>query len=362
MRVVFFIDHLRADGTQRFLRQLIAGLAERGHVLAIVCLNDSWDATVVGELQAAGAELRVVGQRALACVYGLITTLIWMRARRFDCAVTMLFVADVVARPLARAAAIPRLISSIRARNVNYAWWQRVLVRLTMPLTDQVVLNSANASDFAIAHEAVPASRMHIIPNGVLIGSSSELTQVIVRAEFGLPMDSRVLGSVGRLTYQKGFDVLLHALAQLAQRDIVLVLFGQGEDERSLRELAQELDIAEQVIFAGHRHDLLGLLGSLDIYIHPARFEGMPNALLEAMAAGRPIVATNVDGNRELIVDGIHGWLVPPNDPSALARAITIALENPAEAQRRGRAAQLRANQEFSVDVMVDAWEQVLRG
>jgi glycosyltransferase involved in cell wall biosynthesis len=362
MRIVFFIDHLRADGTQHFLRQLVAGLAARGHVLAIVCLNDSWDAIVVEDLQSAGAEIRIVGQRALVGVYGIVTALIWLRARHFDALVTLLFTSDVLGRLLGWLANIRLVVSSIRARNTHYAWWQRLAVRLTMPLADLVVLNSANASDFAVAHEGVQRARMVVIPNGVAVGGNAVLAQAQLRAELGLPSAGPLLGSVGRLTHQKGFDVLLHALALLPNPDCCLVLFGTGEEQQRLQNLADTLGIRGRVAFAGYRHDAAQLLGALDVYVHPARFEGMPNALLEAMAAGRPIVATNVDGNRELICDQTLGWLVPPDDATVLAQQIASALENPTEAQRRGMAAQARAIQQFGITAMVDAWERVLRG
>ena len=102
--------------------------------------------------------------------------------------------------------------------------------------------------------------------------------------------------------------------------DFNLVVFGAGEEEASLRTLALKLGLESRVRFAGYRRDLPSLLGALDLYVDPARFEGMPNALLEAMAAACPIVATAVDGNRELIEDGKHGWLGTAGGPSVLSR------------------------------------------
>jgi glycosyltransferase involved in cell wall biosynthesis len=100
----------------------------------------------------------------------------------------------------------------------------------------------------------------------------------------------------------------------------------------------------------------------LDIYVHPARFEGMPNALLEAMGAGCPIVASAVDGNRELIEDGVHGWLVPPDDATALSEAVQAALSDPEQARRRGLAGKQRAVEHYDTDRMVLAWEGLMKG
>mgnify|MGYP001327045119 CR=1 FL=1 len=360
-RVVFFIDHLRADGSQRVLCQLARGLIARGHGLAVVALNDSWDAAIVEQLRRAGARLRIVGKRALAGGYGLVSLLAWLRRERFDAAVTMLFASDVLGRALARAAGVPRVVSSIRARNVNYGLWQLLLVRATMPLADAVVVNGWATREFAVAAEGARPERLVYIPNGVDSEAYARpMDRAALRAELGLPPEAQLIGSVGRLTRQKGLDVLLDALAAPALADVHALLAGAGEEEGRLRAQAERLGLDGRVHFVGYRRDVPRLLGALDLYVHPARFEGMSNALLEAMAAGCPIVATNVDGSSELIGDGAHGWLVPAEQSGALAAAVAAALGDPAEARRRGEAARERARRCFGLDVMVRRWEQVL--
>lgn len=360
MRIVFFIDHLRPDGTQRFLSQVTEGLAARGHTIAIVCLNDSWDAQLVARLRQV-AEVRIIGRRALLRGHGIATALVWLRGRRFDAAVTLLYMSDILGRVLARAAGIRYLVTSIRARNIHYTSWQRRSLQLTARLADRVVLNSAAAREFAIQHEGVDAKRIVVIPNGIDVSRyASPASREALGQELQIPEGSHVIGSVGRLSHQKGFDLLITALSSPAHKATYLFLCGQGEERRSLERQAAEHGIADRVRFAGHRGDMEVIYGALDLYVHPARFEGMPNAVLEAMAAGCPIVATAIDGSRELIEDGVHGWLVPPEDPHSLACAIGAALADSDEAARRGAAARERAAREFSVDAMVAAWERVL--
>src|SRR5437867_652706 len=153
MRIVFFIDHLRHDGAQRVLKQLVEGLSARGHEQAIVCMDDSRDDSLVAALRAARAEVRVIGRVPLLCGYGMLLTWRWLRRQRFDVAVTLLFIADAFGRPLAWAARVPRIVSSIRARNTNYPSWKRFVVRQTMRLADIVVINSNSIRDFAITEE-----------------------------------------------------------------------------------------------------------------------------------------------------------------------------------------------------------------
>jgi glycosyltransferase involved in cell wall biosynthesis len=363
MKIVYFIDHLRADGTQRALQQLVEGLAKRGHQQTVICLNNSSDDTVVCALQTHEVEVRFVGKAGLVGGYGIAATWGWLRQCRFDVAVTLLFFSDVIGRAAARAAKIPWIVSSLRARNTNYAEWQRFLVRGTMRWADVVIINSRGTRDFAISAEGAPPERIIVVPNGIYVDNYREsMERATLRAEFGLPAEWRLIGSVGRLTHQKGHDLLIAALARLSWQDVNLLLVGVGEAMERLRALARALGVEQRVHFAGYRRDVPRLLGALDLYVHPARFEGMPNALLEAMAAGCPIIASAVDGNRELIEDGVHGWLVASEDVGGLRQAIESALRDRGTALRRGAAAQQRAATEFGIEGVVTAWEAALTG
>jgi len=363
MKIVYFIDNLRGDGTQRALTQLVQGLAERGHRQAVVCLNNSYDGVLFKRLRSTPVQIRVVGKTALMSGSGLVATWFWLARERFDVVITLLFAADVIGRLLAQWSGVPRVISSLRARNMHYSQIQRWLVRSTMKAADAVVINAPHTRDFAIREEGAPSDRIYIIRNGVKIENYSKPSnQTALRDEMGLPKHGWLLGTIGRLTRQKGVDILLHALCLINIRDFNLLVIGMGAEETTLRTLARNLGLEARVHFIGYRHDVPVLLQALDLYVHPARFEGMPNAVLEAMAAARPVIATAVDGNCELIEDGAHGWLVPPEDPVALATAIETALSSPTEARRRGAAAQERVSENFSVDAMITAWENLLLG
>jgi glycosyltransferase involved in cell wall biosynthesis len=231
-----------------------------------------------------------------------------------------------------------------------------------MRWADAVVLNSSHLTDFVVQEEKAARERVTYIPNGIVVEPYLHpVSRTAFCKEFGIAPERRVIGSVGRLIPAKAFDVLLTALAGGAFDEVELVLFGEGELRQSLAEQARALGIEHRVRFAGYRRDMPCLYGALDVYVHPARREGMPNALLEAMAARCSIVASSVNGARELIRDGVHGWLVPPDDANALADALDEALTNRAEAARRGRAAQERAAGEFTEQAMVERWERVLQ-
>lgn len=361
MKIVYFIDHLRPDGAQYVLRQLVEGLGARGHTQTVFCLNNSWDGVLVERLKAAGAEVRIVGKIPLVLGYGLLNMIWILRRKQFDVAITLLFVSDIVGRTLAHIAGVPYIVTSIQTRDEFYRGWQRWLERRTICWADVVHMCSKNIRDFAVKEEGVPTDRVRVITNSIQVDDFAvAVDRGVLRTEFGLTPADKLVVSLGRLTSQKGYDILLEAVAMLASPDVHLLLAGKGEDEVKLREQAKALGIEARVHFAGYRRDVPRLLGGLDLYIQPSRFEGMPMAILQAMAASCPIVATAVDGAREQIVDGIHGWLVPPENAPALAEVIQSALSDPVEAKRRGCAAHQRVLEEFSLEAMITSWEKML--
>jgi glycosyltransferase involved in cell wall biosynthesis len=361
LKILYIIDHLRPDGTQRALLLLAEGLAARGHEQAVLSLNESHDPKLAARLRKMGVPVHLIGKRALLLLYGLAAAWRFMLRGRFDLAVTFLFVSDVLGPLLARTAGVPRLVSSQRSRNSDYGFWRRGLVRITLRQTDALVFNSRRVYEYFLERNSWAEGRCSIIQNGVRPSPTPrDEERARTRAALGIRPDQPLIGSVGRLTQAKGQDVLLQALTLMPDRDAALLLIGPGEEECRLRAQAATLGLTDRVLFTGHRRDVPGLLAALDVYVQPSRFEGMPNALLEAMAVGCPIVASAVDGIEELISDGLHGWLVPAEDAGMLALAVQAALENPAEARRRGDAARRRADDEFSVETMVNRWERVL--
>jgi glycosyltransferase involved in cell wall biosynthesis len=170
----------------------------------------------------------------------------------------------------------------------------------------------------------------------------------------------RRVGVVANLRSVKGLETLIEAAARLApvSSDVVWEVAGEGEHRPVLEQALREKRLAERFSLPGALADIPAFLASLAVAVLPSRAEGMSNALLEYMAAGRPIVATAVGGNGELIQNGIHGLLVPPDDAGSLARAIGRLLDNPDLACRLGSAARRRAQERYSREAMVRRFEQ----
>jgi len=181
-----------------------------------------------------------------------------------------------------------------------------------------------------------------------------------VRAELGIPEDAPVVGSVANFKAAKDHATLLRAAAQVRQAipSVRFVLVGQGPLEAETRRLAGQLGLDQTVVFAGFRTDATRLMAGFDAFALSSTYEGLPIALIEAMAVGCPAVVTRVGGTPEVVTDGVHGFLVPPRDPAALAAGLTRLLGDRALRDGLGEAAAARA-QDFDIRTAVRRMEQV---
>ncbi|HFE51945.1 MAG TPA: glycosyltransferase family 1 protein, partial [Bacteroidetes bacterium] len=173
--------------------------------------------------------------------------------------------------------------------------------------------------------------------------------------EWGIGPDQKVIGFVGQLDERKGIADLLEAYRRLKQRlPVRLVLVGKGPLEAEIRRRAPD------AVLAGFREDIPEVMKNVDVLVLPSYWEGFGIVLIEAMAAARPVVATNVSSIPEIVVNGETGLLVPPGQPEALAEALRRVLTDPALARRFGEAGRRRVLDKFTVDRMTDEWERLL--
>jgi len=207
--------------------------------------------------------------------------------------------------------------------------------------------------------ERIPAERIRILPNGIppMLREGPD-----VRSELGVPPEVGLIGAVGRLYPEKGYDDLIRAIALLKQNApgaFRCVILGYGPEEKRLHALISELGVVDEVRLVGFREDIPAVIGELDVAVLSSKNEGSPLAVMEYMAGAAPIVATAVGGVPELIEDSVHGLLVPPSDPGALAVAIRRLLADRALASRLGAAARVRQRATYDLDVVVGRLESL---
>ena len=197
----------------------------------------------------------------------------------------------------------------------------------------------------------VPDSKIRVVRNGIRLSRFSQTADTAIRSTLTGGTDRPIIFTPARLHTQKGHTYLLEAARLLP--DAVFVLAGDGPERERLEQLAQELGIEARVRFLGHRQDIPQLMASCDVFVLPSLYEGLPLTVLEAMAAGKPVVATAVGGTDEAVVHGVTGLLVPPANPTELAGAIRAMLTDRRLAVRLAESGRRRAIEEFSCETMV---------
>ncbi len=207
--------------------------------------------------------------------------------------------------------------------------------------------------------EGVPPDKAVYVPNGA--PRSPPPSGRDVRGELGIPPDAPVIGSVGMLRAQKAFEVLIEAAATLREQHPALrvLIAGDGPERDALTALIAERGLEETVLLLGHRDDATDLVSSFDVAVTSSDYEGMPVSVLEYMEAERPVVSTRVGGLPDMVEDGVHGLLVPPRDPAALAGAVDALLRDPARRAEMGAKGRERRRSEFDIDTMVRRIEEL---
>jgi glycosyltransferase involved in cell wall biosynthesis len=257
--------------------------------------------------------------------------------------------ARVLGGMAARLARVPLVVETFHGtlfRGYYRGGLTRLLIALERAVArwmDGVVAVSPAVKDELVGHRVVAPEKVTVIPLGLDLGRlvRPDLPRGLFRAELGVGPDVPLVGAVGRLVPVKGLDTLLEAAALVARRQprAVFVLVGDGPQRPVLVARTRALALDGQVRFVGWRMDVEHIYPDLDVVVLPSLHEGTPVSVIEAMAAGRPVVATSVGGVPDLIRDRDTGLLVPPRDPGALAAAILELLEDPALRARLGAAA-----------------------
>lgn len=286
-----------------------------------------------------------------------------LRRRRIDILQTHIAMAGVVGAFVGRAVHGPVIVATEQTTRSSHSRAMRPFCDAAFHLAHaHVYISRAVRSDFEQAFPAVATRSAEIITNGIdtaAIARVAAASRTAVRDELGIGPQTFAFVNVGRLTEQKGQRDAIEALARVRRTwaNVELFVVGAGELESELERVAADLGVGAAVHFLGQRLDVHRLLGGFDAYVHPAVFEGLGIAVLEAMAAGLPTIASAVDAIPEYVLDRESGLLVPPRDPAALAAAMERVVADRDEAARLGREGQALVRRDHDIRVAVRAYE-----
>jgi glycosyltransferase involved in cell wall biosynthesis len=364
LRVVTLLDSLGSGGAERVALELATGF-DPARIDSIMCVSRSFDAVDAAWLEAE-SRLRDSGIRVLQLPRRRTSDLLaWrplmslLRSERVHVLHAHMFGSSLWGSVIGRAAGVPAVVThdhgwvGPRSR-AEMALQRQVIARAS----DAVIAVSRHTLEQLIERVRIPAEKLVFIANG--IAQPPEPAGASIRRELGIGADDPVIGSVGMMRAQKALEVLIEAVAILVRDGfptLVLALAGQGPERPRLEAVAAGLGITDHVRWLGLRTDIPDVIATFDVAASSSDFEGSPLAIMEFMAAARPIVATAVGGVPDLIEDGVHGRLVPPRDPHALAGAIAELLRDRARAAEMGQRARERRESEFAIRTMVQRVE-----
>jgi len=277
---------------------------------------------------------------------------------------TWIFAANAYGRAAALASGVKCLVAGERCVDPWKGWTELAVDRYLARRTQRIVAVSPGVRDFYVS-KGLPGEKIEVIPNGVPPSAPSPASRRQVLDELGLPPDARLAGLIGRLWPQKRVKDAIWA-ADLLKRirdDVHLLVIGDGPHRDRLRMFRDQVEIRDKVHLLGHRGDVPRLLPHLDVLWSTSAYEGQSNSIMEAMAAGVPVVATDVPGTRDLVVHGETGCLVPVGKLSraAVAAETNAILDDADLARRLGEAGRRRMREEFSVEKMVDRYAALYR-
>jgi glycosyltransferase involved in cell wall biosynthesis len=223
----------------------------------------------------------------------------------------------------------------------------------------------AEAQAAKVLQVGVPAGRVTVIRNAIRterFAAAEPSCRETLQNFFPSPR-SRIIGAAGRLSPEKGFDVLIEAASRVAAKDrsIGFVLFGDGSQRDALAQQVTRADLGGVFVLAGFRTDLDRLLPSLDLFVHASFREGLPNVVLEALAAQVPVVSTAVDGTPEVLEDGVSGYMVPLGDVAALAERVLQVLASEERRREMGQNGHRRVHQDFTFTAQSQRYRQLFR-
>ncbi len=368
VRIAYVIGTLDPGGAEGQLVALAASLDRRRFAPTVYCGSDS--GALAEPLAAAGVPVRSVRLRGLsvwrhplAVARRIGQMVAALRRDRPDVVHGFLFHGYVLGALSGRLAGAPVVVASRRSLG-NFKRDKphyRLAERLVNRLTDLVIANSEAVRVDALRGERLPDERVIVIHNGLALERFDRPPDGELRRRLGIDKAPFVVGVVANFIPYKGHRFFLDAWAEVVARapDAVALLVGDGPGRREIEARAGAMGLAGSLRFLGSRLDVPDILSIVDMLVHPSLEEGFCNAILEAMAARKPVVATAVGGNPEAVVHGETGLLVPPGDGRALAEAMGWLFERPEQAAAFGQAARRRVAERFELSRMVRQYETV---
>jgi glycosyltransferase involved in cell wall biosynthesis len=361
-RILHIIDHLGSGGAQEAVCQMIKyGQKERfqPEVVALHGFGHYWEV-----LRSWGVPVHTLfsqGFARAAIPFIFLRLLSLLACNRYDVIHTHLIGANVLTAPLAALYRVRVLFHHDQTHDDvrEHSLVHRCLDTIANRMNHQIIAVSSSIRDFLCQKENISTDKISVIYNSVdLLRFSPKRNpraQEEARHKWCLPTEALLVGGVGRLHYQKNFELFLEVAAGVCARlpQALFVIAGEGPEWTALVEISRKLGIASRVRFLGFVKDMPEFYQGIDLLLLTSHFEGTPLTVLEAMAMGNPVVVSQVDGAKEVLEDGQGGILVPPGNKDAFTKEVYRLLRDRSLRQRLSQAGQEKIRRHFSAEAMV---------
>lgn len=354
---MYVIATMGIGGAEKQLVEIVKRLDKDKYDAMVCCLTRG--GPFEDELKQEGIRYSILWKRFkfdFSVIFKLVRLL---RIEKVDILHTYMFTSNSFGRVAGAVARVPKIVVSERCVDIWKNKFHFLIDRILLHWTDKVICVSNGVRKFYVDKIDISDEKAVTIYNGLAIEHCH--TNADITKKYGLCSGNRIIGTIGRLTLQKGLKYLIHsaAIALRQTPQIKLFIIGDGPEKKNLVKLVNNLGISERVIFTGFQKDVMPFLKVMEIFVLPSLFEGLPNVVLEAMAFEKPVVAINIPGVDEVVTDGETGVLVPPRSPESLADAIIELLNNEGKARRMGISGRERVEKYFNIELMVEKYENV---
>ena len=362
--ILFVIGGFEFGGGERVFLQLASGLKDRYRVFVATSTNGLF----TSELNRLGIEVFSVDMSRQLTLKPIHQIKKIIRNNKIDLVHSQGARADFFARSAGRIANVPHILCTVAMpvegfevgplRKTIY----RFMDRLSERYVEKFIVVSESLKNTLIKERGIPPHRVVKIYNGIELNKyNPKLKKTSFRNNWGIPPEVPIVGAIGRMVWQKGFEFLIKAIPDIVEvaPDTRFLLIGDGPLRPNLENLARKLNVHGRIVFTGFRSNIPELLSTMDVLAVPSVQEGFPMITLEAMAMAKPVVATQIQGITEQIVDGKEGVLIPPRNPETLARTVQRLIADKELSARLGRTARGRVEDFFSVSKMVRETEKV---
>lgn len=337
-RVLYTVNRMDVGGSQTHLLQVLRLLDRERFDPVLCCLTGKGAlldvARATGTTVLSGGLSGLKSPRAGLALARLAAV---MHRERFDVVHNYLLRANAIGTVAARLARVPVVLTSKRGCHERRGL-EMIGARWSNRLADCVTANAEAVRQFVHEHEGCPLEKMVVIPSGIDTERFAPLPPSDYKQRLGLPADAVVVGSLTRMRVRKGVEEFLRAMGEICRvrPAVQVVIAGEVEADDEVRAMVAEAGLTERLHLLGRRADVPEVLSAMDVFVLSSHNEGMSNAILEAMAMEKPVVATAVGGTVEIVADGETGHLVPPRDVAALRHSIERVLDQPDDGRRMG--------------------------